>query len=448
MRAGASSAKKPELQAEKGERSCARANLAVVRKGITPAEALQIVLEHAPPLGAETASISDARGRVLAEGVRSTRRLPPADNSAMDGFAVRSADLVSASAEHPVALEVICEIPAGGSAERALRAGEAARILTGAPVPPGSDAVVMQEDTTRDGDRVKISVSPQPHAHIRDAGEDVEIGDQVLAPGALVGPAEIGMLASLGRSVVSVHRRPRVAIFSGGDELVEPDGDTSGGRIVASNSYSIAAQCLEVGAEPVYLGIARDTPEDIERRLRAGLRADVIVSSAGVSVGDRDYVRGVLEKLGCSLLFWGVKMKPGYPLTFGRFEANDGPIVFGLPGNPVSAMVTFEQFVRPALRKMAGRRSLFRPTVRARLADGLRKQTDRLHFVRVDLEREGNEIIARSTGNQSSGVSRSMLLARGLLIFPAETNELREGDTATVQILDEDFLAPPTPAFS
>ncbi|MBW2494862.1 MAG: molybdopterin molybdenumtransferase MoeA, partial [Deltaproteobacteria bacterium] len=167
-----------------------------------------------------------------------------------------------------------------------------------------------------------------------------------------------------------------------------------------------------------------------------------------VSVGDRDYVRGVLEKLGCSLLFWGVKMKPGYPLTFGRFEAGDGPIAFGLPGNPVSAMVTFEQFVRPALRKMAGRRSLFRPTVRARLADRLHKQSDRLHFVRVDLEREGDEIVARSTGNQSSGVSRSMLLARGLLIFPAEIHELRKGDTATVQVLDEDFLAPPTPAFS
>jgi molybdopterin molybdotransferase len=174
----------------------------------------------------------------------------------------------------------------------------------------------------------------------------------------------------------------------------------------------------------------------------------VLVSSAGVSVGDRDYVRGVLDKLGCSLLFWGVKMKPGYPLAFGRFEAGDGPLVFGLPGNPVSAMVTFEQFVRPALRKMAGRQSLFRPTVRARLAERLQKQVGRLHFVRVDLERDGDEIVARSTGNQGSGVLRSMLLARALLIFPAEASELREGDTATVQILDEDFLAAPTPPFS
>ena len=417
-------------------------------KGITPAEALQIVLDHAPLLGAETIAFADARGRVLAEGVRSNRQLPPTDNSAMDGFAVRSADLGSASADHPVLLEVVSEIPAGGSAGRTLQAGEAARVFTGAPIPAGSDAVVMQEDTTRDGDRVAVSVSPEPQTHIRNAGEDVDLGDQVLEAGALIGPAEIGMLASLGRTVISVHQRPRVAILSGGDELIEPDGDPSGGRIVASNSYSIAAQCLEVGAEPIYLGIARDTPDDIERRLRAGLGADVLVSSAGISVGDRDYVRGVLEKLGCSLLFWGVNMKPGYPLAFGRFEAGNGPLVFGLPGNPVSAMMTFEQFVRPALRKMAGRRSLFRPTVRARLAEGFQKQAGRLHFVRVDLERDGDEIVARSTGNQGSGVLRSMLLARGLLIFPAEASELREGDTATVQILDEDFLAASTPAFS
>jgi molybdopterin molybdotransferase len=418
-----------------------------VRTGITPAEALEIVLEHTPVLGSETVANADARDRVLAERILSTRQLPPSDNSAMDGFAVRSEDLARASRDHPVVLEVVYEVPAGGSPERPIGAGEAARVFTGAPIPPGSDAVVRQEDTDRDEDRVTVFSAPEPHTHIRNAGEDVDVGDRVLEPGAVVGPAEIGMLAALGRSVVAVHQRPGVAILSGGDELVEPDGDTSGGRIVSSNSYAMVAQCLEVGAEPIYLGIARDTPEDIERRLRAGLGADVLVSSAGVSVGDRDYVRGVLEKLGCSLLFWGVNMKPGYPMAFGRFESGSGPVVFGLPGNPVSAMMTFEQFVRPALRKMAGRRSLFRPTVRARLAERFEKRDGRLHFVRVDLAREGDEVVARSTGNQSSGVMRSMLLARGLLIFPADASELREGETATVQILDEDFFTSRTPAF-
>jgi molybdopterin molybdotransferase len=292
-----------------------------------------------------------------------------------------------------------------------------------------------------------VLVAPAPRENIRDAGEDVRPGDRVLDAGAVLGPPHLGLLASLGRGVVPVHQRPRVAILSGGDELVEPDGDVAGGRIVSSNSYSIAAQCRELGAEPVYLGIARDTPEDVEAHFRAALRADVVVSSAGVSVGDRDHVRGVLEKLGCRLLFWGVKMKPGYPLAFGRFEDGRGALVFGLPGNPVSAMVTFEQFVRPALRRMTGHAGLFRPLVRARLAETLRKKAGRLHFVRVHLSRENGEVVARSTGNQSSGVLRSMTLAGGLLIFPAEATELREDSEAEVQVLDESFLASDRPGF-
>jgi molybdopterin molybdotransferase len=292
---------------------------------------------------------------------------------------------------------------------------------------------------------VRVVVTPPPGEHVRPAGEDVRAGDLVLEPGARLGPGPLGLLASLGRSVVAVHQRPRVAILSGGDELVEPDGDARDGRIVSSNSYSIAAQCREVGAEPVYLGIARDTPEDLERLLRAGLTAHVLVSSAGVSVGDRDYVRPVLEKLGCALVFWGVRIKPGFPLVFGRFGAHDpagrGPLVFGLPGNPVSAMVTFEEFVRPALRGMAGHRALFRPRVEARLAEPLRKAPGRLHFVRVRLAREDGRIVATPTGNQSSGVLRSMALADGLLVFPAEARELAAGALVQVQVLDEDFLA-------
>jgi molybdopterin molybdotransferase len=418
-----------------------------VNTGLTAAEALHSILDATPVLGPETVAVRQALGRVLAGPIVSKRELPPADNSAMDGYAVRVADLAGVSRERPAELEITGEIPAGGSPERPVGPGEAVRILTGAPVPPGADAVVPQEDTGREGNRLRVWVTPELRDNIRDAGEDVRAGEQVLAAGTLVGPSHLGMLASLGRAVVPVHRRPRVAIFSSGDELVEPDEAVDGGRIVSSNSYSLAAQCLELGAEPVYLGIARDTPEDLERHFRAGLGADVLVSSAGVSVGDRDFVRGALAKLGCSLVFWGVKIKPGYPLAFGRFAPDGGPLVFGLPGNPVSAMMTFEQFVRPALRKMTGHRNWFRPTLQAKLAETLTKKAGRLHFVRVGLERRDGEVFARSTGSQSSGVLRSMTRAQGLLLFPAEATELREGDTATVQILDAEFFASARPGF-
>ncbi len=409
-----------------------------MRTGLSVAEALAVVLDAAGRLAPETAPAADALGRVLAEPVASDRALPPADNSAMDGYAVRARDCAGARSGSPVSLALAFEVAAGGSAERALAAGEAARIFTGAPIPPGADAVVRQEDTDRDGDAVRVNVTPGEGEHIRRRGEDVDEGETVLVPGTCLGPAHLGMLASLGRTGVSVVQRPRVAILSGGDELVEPDADVAGGRIVASNSYSLAAQCREVGAEPTYLGIARDTPADIEARFRAGLAADVLVSSAGVSVGDRDHVRGVLAKLGAGMVFWGVQMKPGYPLVFARFDP--GPLVFGLPGNPVSAMVTFEQFVRPVLLKLAGRTRLFRPRVRARLATPLRKQPGRLHFVRVVLERGDAGLVARETGNQSSGVLRSMCEAQGLLIFPAEASELPAGSEAEVQVLDESIL--------
>jgi molybdopterin molybdotransferase len=419
-----------------------------VKRDIPAAEALAQILAQTPVLGLETISLGEALGRVLGEDVRSTRVLPPADNSAMDGYAVCTADCARATESAPVSLPVAFEVPAGRTDVPTLARGSAARILTGAALPPGADSVVRQEDADRDGDRVAIRVAPELGENVRRAGEDVEHGELVLEAGARIGPAQIGMLASLGRTIVAVHQRPRVAVLSGGDELVEPDGDVADGRIVSSNSWSIAAQCRELGAEPVYLGIARDTPDDIERRLRAGLAADVIVSSAGVSVGDRDFVRGVLEKLGCRLHFWGVRIKPGFPLAFGQVgEDGRGPLVFGLPGNPVSAMMTFEQFVRPALLRMQGAQRLYRPVVRARLAEGMRKKPGRMHFVRVTLERDGETVIARSTGNQSSGVLKSMIRAHGILIFPAEASELAAGASASVQVLDADFLAADTPGF-
>lgn len=422
-----------------------------MRSGITPAEASRIILDHTPVLEPETVGVNEALGRVLAEPIRAQRDLPPADNSAMDGYAVRAADLAGASAGRPVDLPIVFSIHAGGPADRRLEPGQAARILTGAAVPPGADTVVRQEDTEREGERVVFRSAPPPGDHVRRAGEDVRAGTEILEPGSILGPAHVGMLTSLGRGFVAVHRRPRVALLSSGDELVEPDGDLSGGNIVSSNSYSLAAQCREEGALPQYLGIARDTPEDIERHLRGGLAADVLISSAGVSVGDRDFMRSVLEKIGCRLLFWGVNMKPGYPLAFGAFGDDAaparGPLVFGLPGNPVSAMVTFEQFARPALRRMLGHQRLHRRTATVRLGETLAKKPGRLHFVRVTLSREGEEIIAHSTGNQSSGVLRSMTRAHALLIFPADASELREGEPATVQVLDEGFFASDAPGF-
>lgn len=410
-----------------------------MREGLTVDEAQELILGETPVLGAETMTAANALGRVLAESIISARSHPPADCSAMDGYAVRSGDLVGASRDTPISLPVVFEVPAGGQAERSLAEGEAARIFTGAPLPDGADAVVMQEDTDQGSDRVTIRRAPESRSHVRDAGEDFEVGDQLIETGAVLGATHLGVLASVGRTIVSVRQRPRVAILSGGDELVEPDRPADGGRIVSSNSYTLAAQCREIGAVPTYLGIAEDSPEAIETRMRAGLSADVLVSSAGVSVGDHDHVRGVLEKLGCRLHFWGVKMKPGFPIVFGRIGKN-GPLVFGLPGNPVSTAVTFEEFVRPALRKMMGHVALHRPVIKATLVEAYRKKAGRLHFVRVSLERTADGIRATPTSNQSSGVLTSLIRGQGLAVVAADAELVEAGTQVDVQVLDPGFF--------
>ncbi len=417
-----------------------------MKTGITIDEAARITLDAAAPLASERIATQEALGRVLAEPIEAPRTLPPADCSAMDGYAVRSADLTAASDAAPVALPVVYEVPAGGHGPRALAAGEAARIFTGAPVPEGADAVVRQEDTDGGAERVAIRIAAPAGDNVRRAGEDVHAGDVVLAPGTRIGPGSLGMLASVGRTLVAVVRRPRVAILSGGDELVEPDRDPGASRILSSNAYALAAQVREAGGEPVNLGIAEDTPEALERLFASARFADVVVSSAGVSVGDHDHVRPVLEKLGCRLTFWGVKMKPGYPLAFGRFDGEPGALVFGLPGNPVSAMVTFEQFVRPVLRRMGGHRSLRRPAVDAVLDEALTKKAGRHHFVRVVLRRDGDRFHATATGNQSSGALHSMSLADGLLHFPADATRLEAGSTARVDVLEPEVFAADGPA--
>ena len=423
-----------------------------MRQGISVHEALECILASSSVLEGETVPLSDALGRCLAEDLVAGRRLPPLDCSAMDGYAVRRDDLSGVTQEAPVELSVAFEVAAGFVATTSIAPGQAARIFTGAAVPSGSQAVVRQEDTESKGDCVRIHVCPEPRENIRSAGEDIDVGQTALGAGCLIGPSEVGVLASLGCSAVEVRRRPRVAILSGGDELVEIDGDVSGGKIVASNGYTLDAACRALGAEPLYLGIADDHPGSVERQFREALSADCIVSTAGVSVGDHDHVRPVLEKLGCQLDFWGVRMKPGYPLAFGQFDSSAGPgerapLVFGLPGNPVSATVCFEQFVRPSLLKMMGRKNLFRPVLQARIAETLHKKPGRLHFVRVTLSRRDGEWVAQSTGNQSSGVMTSMTRADGLLVFAEEAAELKSGEKAPVQVLDEGLFQATEPGF-
>lgn len=411
---------------------------------ISVREARDRVLSAVRPLGAERVPIVRALGRVAAEEVISAVTIPPLANSAMDGFAVRAADLRGASRERPAALKVLRDLPAGYVSDTAVGPGQAIRIMTGAPVPPGADAVVRKEDAESAGGEVRIFVEAPAGKDIRPAGEDVRPGDAVLAPGDLIRPAEVGVLASVNVPSVLVRMRPRVAILSTGDELVEVGGPLGPGKIVNSNSYSLAALVAAAGGVPMQLGIARDTPEALREKLAEARAADAIVTSGGVSVGDYDFVKDVLAEMGAEMSFWKVAMKPGKPQAFGLI---DGRPVFGLPGNPVSTMVSFEMFVRPALRKMMGHRALFRRVLRARLEGGARKGAGMIHFNRVILAPEGEGWVARSTGTQSSGALRSMSLATGLAALPAEATEIAPGDFVDVMVIDESPLAAETRDF-
>jgi molybdopterin molybdotransferase len=399
-------------------------------------EALARVLAVIPVLGAESVELIAAHGRVLAEPVVSGRDLPPWDNSSMDGYALRAADTAGASAERPVRLRLTGEVAAGAVAGRPVGPGEAYRILTGAPMPPGADTVVPQEEIRREEGAVLVSRPAPPANYLRLRGEDIRTGETVLVPGAVLTPAALGVLAALGRALVRVHQRPRVAILSTGDELVDLATPPGPGQIPNSNTYTLAAQVREAGGIPVNLGIARDSREDLEAHFRAGLGADMLVSTAGVSVGDRDFVREVMEKLGADLDFWKVNMRPGKPLTFGRIA---GRPFFGLPGNPVSSMVTFELFVRPAMRRLAGDPRLFRPRATARMGAVLDNPGPRWGYLRVQLAEEPGGLVARATGEQGSGILTSMLRADALAVVPPDTR-LQPGQPVEVILLRSESL--------
>jgi molybdopterin molybdotransferase len=403
---------------------------------LTVEEALEKILARIEPLGSEKVSILDALGRVIAEDIYTLRDIPPLDNSGMDGYAVRWEDVEQISQDHPVRLNVTEDLPAGFLATRPVRKGEAIRIMTGAPIPEGADTVVPVEETRKEGPGVLILNAVAKGDCIRKAGEDVKHGDRVIWAGEPVRPAEVGMLASVKRSFVSVYQKPQVAILCTGEELVDVDEDLVDPKIVSSNSYTLAAQVKDCGAIPIQLGIAKDRKEDIEAKLRQGLHADVLISSAGVSVGDYDFVKEVLLNLGVEMVFWKVAMKPGKPLAFGTLA---GKPVFGLPGNPVSSMVSFEQFVRPSLLKMMGHRRLTRPVIEAILKEDIRKEPGRRHFIRASVSFERDRYFVTTTGDQGSGILRSMVKANGLVIIPEEADWVKAGGKVRVQLLDRNF---------
>ncbi len=411
-------------------------------------EARERILSYFSVLPAEERPLLEALGMTLAEDVYATFDVPPLANSAMDGYAVRSNDVAGASDALPVTLPVISAVAAGQLPDRPVGPGTAVRIMTGAPVPEGADAVVPFEDTDeqerrRRGDSLKsisVRVPAAPGSNVRPAGEDIRNGSLVLEKGVTMRPGEIGVAASLGRKAVRVVRRPVVAIISTGAELMEPGQPHEPGKIYNSNAYSVAAAVQKYGGSARVVGIARDTVEALQAALgeAIGGETDMVVTSAGVSKGDYDVVKDVLSKRG-KIALWSVRMRPAKPLAFGTLDAPDGRKVphLGLPGNPVSAMVAFEQFGRPAIHKMMGRSPSPKPTVQAVLDDPITNTDGRRVYARVVVYRDGaGAYRARSTGTQSSGALTSMALANGLAVCPDNVARIGAGETATVEMLD------------
>jgi len=397
---------------------------------LTVPEASARILEHIAPLAIERVPLLDALGMVLAEPVRAPMTLPAWDNSAMDGYAVRGSDIDAASADHPVSLRVLETVAAGRFATQPVGDGEAIRIMTGAPIPDGADTVVRVEDTDGGTVRVLVRNARDARRNVRPRGEDFCEGDSLLDRGAPLGAAQLGVLASIGRSTVDVYRRPRVAIMGSGDELVDVDGFhevLAGRKIVSTNGYTLQALVRDAGGEPVNLGVATDDPASLKNHLQRAGGCDLVLTSAGVSVGEFDYTREVVQSLGAEMKFWRVRMRPGAPLGFGLLGS--APWI-GLPGNPVSAMVTFELFVRPVLRRMLGHTQLFRRPVPVVLEERVTIGARLTHFLRAIVSTgNGGLVTARLTGPQGSGILTSMSRANALLVVPEDRPVVEAGET-------------------
>ena len=406
---------------------------------LTVPDASARILEHIAPLAIERVPLLDALGRVLAEPVRAPMTLPAWDNSAMDGYAVRGEDIDTATRERPVQLRVLETVAAGKFATRAVGPGEATRIMTGAPLPDGADTVIRVEDTDGGVETVTIRDARDARRNVRPRGEDFHEGDSLLEPGAARGAAQLGVLASVGRAAVDVFRRPRVAILGSGDELVDVDAFhevLAGRKIVSSNGYTLQALVRTAGGEPVNLGVSPDDPASLRAHLQRSAGCDLILTSAGVSVGEFDYTRDVVEALGADMKFWRVRMRPGAPLGFGVLGSTPW---IGLPGNPVSAMVTFELFVRPVIRRMLGHTRLFRRPLPVVLEERVTIGARLTHFLRAIVStRDDGTATARLTGPQGSGILTSMSRANALLVVPEDRPTVDAGETLHALPLGDD----------
>ncbi len=419
---------------------------------ISVEQALEKILARVDILEEEEKPILDCLGQVLAEDIYSSIDVPPLDNSAMDGYAVQSRDTRNASKESPRFLSVIGMVAAGSISKYEVKPGTAIRIMTGAPIPRGADSVVQFENTDELTRRkaatdrqlpaeIGILCETEAGLNIRRAGEDITKGSKVLNKGMVIRPSEVGVLASLGHSKVMVIRRPVVAILATGDELVDINQPLPLGKIYNSNTYSVAALVLRYGGIPRILGIALDSEDSLVARLRQGLDADMLITTGGVSAGDYDVVKDILAKEG-EIAFWTVRMKPGKPLAFGTIRGGSKAGIvrniphLGLPGNPVSSMVTFELFVRPAILKMMGKKNLAKPTIEAVLEGSAVNSDGRRILARAVVEKRDGRYFTRLTGPQGSGILTSMSLANGLVIIPEDKAKVEAGDVVQVMMLD------------
>lgn len=397
-------------------------------------EALQTVLKHINTLPAEEIHITEALNRILAEDMYADINIPQRDNTAMDGYAVRAADTRGASASQPEIFDVVDDVRAGEISSRIIQEKQAIRIMTGAVIPDGADSVIIVEDTERDGKhKVKVFKETSTADNVRKVGEDIKEGELVLKRGTRLNSARIGILASLGRSTFKVTRRPKVAVLATGDEIIDVDDTLEPGKLRSSNTYTLYNQILTCGGIPKNLGIAHDKPEELEEKISQGMDCDLILTSGGVSVGDYDLVKYILAKMGTDVKFWRVAIKPGKPLVFGMIK---GIPLLGLPGNPVSSMITFEVFVRPALLKMIGHEQETRNEVDAVLEEDLHKKKGIRYFLRAQTRWEDGIYLTHTIGPQGSGILKSMAYANSLIILSEEDDFIGKGTRVTVRFLE------------